>query len=157
MGFPGVFAGPDPLLLVRDSHGSSDSMNVLSHMTITAKRDEVLATLQKNRELHRQIVVEARAGYVDRARTALAAKLESLKEGKVVALYFELRVPVDQTKVYDTAIRMLKLHQEDTIALDGQQVRNLIEDQWDWSAEFYGTNMKYSDTAAAVRRDHEDG
>jgi hypothetical protein len=122
-------------------------MHMLSSMTIVAKRDEVLATLRTNRETHSTIVREAREGYVEKAKAALAAKLDRLSSGKLVALSFSLRVPLDYTKVYDTAIRMLELHQNDTIELDAAQVRNLMQDEWDWTDQFYGTNAIYSKSA----------
>jgi hypothetical protein len=125
-------------------------MHMLGSMRIQAKREDVLATLIKNRETHATIVKEAREGYVKKAYAALKQKEEKLLSGKVVALSFSLRVPVDQTKVYDTAIEMLKLHQEDKIELDAGQVRNLMQDQWDWTEAFYGTNMVYSKMAEDV-------
>lgn len=122
-------------------------MHVLSSMTIVAKKTDVLATLQSNRERHSAIVKEARAGYMDKAQAALSARMDQLRSGKLAALSFSLRVPADYTKVYDTAIRMLELHQNDTIELDAAQVRNLMQDEWDWTDQFYGTNMVYSKMA----------
>ena len=122
-------------------------MHVLSSMTIVAKKTEVLSTLRSNRAKHSEIVKEAREGYMEKAQAALKEKLEHLRSGKLAALSFSLRVPLDYTKVYDTAIRMLELHQNDTIELDAAQVRNLMQDEWDWTDSFYGTNMVYSKMA----------
>lgn len=122
-------------------------MYVLNSMKITAKTSDVLATLMKNRETHTKIVVEARAGYMKKAREAVKAKLDRLESGKLVSLVFYLQVPVDYTKVYDTAIQMLQMHQQDLIELDSSQVRSLIQDQWEWTQSFYGTNKAYSSTA----------
>jgi hypothetical protein len=133
-------------------------MHMLGSMRIQAKRADVLATLIKNREAHAAIVKEARDGYVAKAQEVLKEKLAKLSSGKVVALSFSLRVPIDQTKVYDTAIEMLKLHQEEKIELDAGQVRNLMQDQWDWSDAFYGTNAVYSkmaEDAVGAARDDE--
>jgi hypothetical protein len=85
-----------------------------------------------------------------KARDAVKAKLDKLESGKLVSLAFHLMVPVDQTKVYDTAIQMLELHTGEFIELDSEQVRCLIQDQWDWTRTFYGTNKAYSSTANAV-------
>lgn len=128
-------------------------MNILSGMRINAKRDDVLATLRKNRETHASIVAEARQGYVSQALEELEEvkkKMAKLANGKVVALSFSLRVPVDQTKVYDTAIRMLELHQDELIELDSSQVRTLMQDQWDWTEAFYSTNVRYSKMAEDI-------
>ena len=122
-------------------------MHMLNSMRIKAKRDDVLATLNRNRAAHAAIVKEAREGYVAKAKDTLMAKLRKLDQGKIVALTFSLRVPVDQTKVYDTAIEMMRLHQDETVELDAGQVRNLMLDQWDWTGDFFATNMAYSKMA----------
>jgi hypothetical protein len=120
-------------------------------MTIKADRDTVIATLKKNRERHKQIVSEARVGYVKKAREALMEKLALVESGKVVALTFALEAPQDHTKVYDTAIEMLSMHTDATIILDAGQVRNLVMDEWDWTSHFMLVNSAYSNTAAATR------
>ena len=127
-------------------------MYMLDEMSITAKKDEVLASLRKNREQHAQIVREAREGYVEQAKKALEQRLGQIREGKIVALTFSLTPPIDQTKVYDTAIKMLELHTDTEIELTAQQVRNLVMDEWDWSNQFIGTNKIYSNTAAMLDR-----
>lgn len=124
-------------------------MHMLRTMRINAKRDEVLARLRTNMEAHAKIVAEARVGYVQKAREALSAKLDALASGRVVALSFALQVPIDQTKVYQVAIEMLEMHQDDTIELDSDQVRNLMRDEWDWTEHFLATNSAYSSTAAS--------
>jgi hypothetical protein len=121
----------------------------LNSISITAKKDEVLKILRKNRELHAKIVQEARAGYCDKAGQELSKRLDRLKHGKITSLVFALKMPVDQTSVYDTAIKMLEMHTGETISLSGGEVRNLIEDKWDWSHEFYVSNSAYSGTAQA--------
>jgi len=131
-------------------------MYALNGMTITTRKDELLTILQRNRASHRTIVDEARAGYIEKARDALNAKLDSLAKGKVVALSFGLRLPVDQTSVYDTAIKMLEMHQHDTIELSHAQVQNLVLDNWDWSAEFRASSMLYSRTAQLTFENTED-
>ena len=128
-------------------------MHVLSHITIQANTDEVLDTLKKNREQHATIVEEARAGYLDKAQKALEKRMGQLREGKLVQLHFSLQVPTDHSKTYDTAIRALELHKAsgaETIELTGDQVRNLIEDDWDWTDRFLLSNAGYSATSAVL-------
>jgi hypothetical protein len=125
-------------------------MHMLRTMKATINREQALATLRTNRERHASIVQEARAGYIDRAQKAVAAKLDQLRSGKVVALRFDLHLPTDHTKTYDTAIRILELHQGDTIEVDAEQVRNLIQDEWEWSGAFLMDNARYSSTAATM-------
>jgi hypothetical protein len=131
-------------------------MHILNSMRIIAKRDDVLATLRTNRDTHKKIVDEAKAGYIEKAKEVLMKRFDQLKAGKITNLVFQLRVPVDQTKVYDTAIRMLELHQNETLELDAGQVRNLMQDEWDWTDSFYSTNSAYSGTAASNVRENDD-
>jgi hypothetical protein len=119
-------------------------MYVLGGLSIKAKKAEVLATLRKNREEHRAIVIEARAAYCKHAEAALLKKLDAMRSGKVVKLSFSLAVPLDYTTVYDTAIHALEMHTDDTIELSAEQVRNLIEDSWDWTSQFTSSNALYS-------------
>ena len=122
-------------------------MHILNSMRIKANRKDVLEKLVANRSRHAAIVEEARAGYIAKAKEKLLARLDELNAGKIHGAYFSLEVPVDHTKVYDTAIEMLRLHTEDKIELDAGQVRNLCQDQWDWTERFYQTNMMYSKMA----------
>lgn len=119
-------------------------MRLLNNMTISADKTALLAKLRDNREEHAAIVVEAREGYVKKASAAVEKRLGQLKEGKIVSLHFSLKAPQDHTKIYDTAIRMLELHQDSTITLSAQQVRNLEMDDWDWMDEFLGVSAGYS-------------
>lgn len=126
-------------------------------MSVTAKKDDVLAKLRYNRKQHAKIVHEARKGYVTRARKALEQRLTQMGKGEIVSLHFDLRLPVDYTSEYDTAIEALSWHTGAEITLSAKQVRNLIMDKWDWTATFYGTNSFYSGTAAAmVGSSHEE-
>jgi hypothetical protein len=119
-------------------------------MKTTIKRGDLLEKLRTNRELHAKIVQEAREGYVKSAKVALAHKMEELAAGKIAALTFSLRTPVDCTQVYDTTIKMLEMNVDDTVVLAADEFRNLVEDQWDWSREFYASNASYSRTAATI-------
>ncbi len=133
-------------------------MNVLDKMVITAIKNDVLETLRKNLGTHTAIVKEARVGYMTAARKMLEKKLKELETaGKPIAMYLHLDLPQDHSKVYETAIKMLEMHQGDTIELDAGQVRNLVMDDWDWKGQFLGTNSAYSATAAGMRgNDGED-
>lgn len=122
-------------------------MHALRDMKIEANKIELLDKLRANRKEHAAIVAEAREGYVKKARAALEKRLGQLSEGQIVSLSFRLDVPQDHTKVYDTAIRMLELHQDDTVRLTASQVRNLEMDEWDWTDSFLGTASAYSPMA----------
>lgn len=124
-------------------------MHILHSMTVQANTKKVLATLIKNRESHRKVVKEARAGYLVKARERAKQLLSDLESGKITAVSLGLQMPQDHTHVYDTAIEMLKMHTGKTITLDSTQARNLMMDKWDWKASFLMANSAYSATAAA--------
>jgi hypothetical protein len=121
------------------------AMNALYGLSITANKKEILVTLRKNREEHQSIVKEARVVYAKKAEAAIMKKLDALRSGKIVSLAFQLAAPLDYTTVYDTAIRALELHTGDTIDLSADQVRNLVDDTWDWTGQFMASNSLYSE------------
>lgn len=116
-------------------------------MKVTCITVDVLAKLKANREQHTKIVVESRKAYVDKAKKLLEKRLGQLREGKIVSLDFHLCAPRDYTSTYDTTIEMLKMHQDKTISLTAIEVRQLIQDDWDWINDFLMTNAMYSTTS----------
>lgn len=116
-------------------------------MTIKAKKADILAKLRTNLESHSKMVVEAREGYVKKASTELEKRMAQLKEGKIVALTFHLKVPKDYSTVYKTTIGMLEAHTGDDIELSATEYRQLVEDEWDWTRDFAGSNAPYSAAA----------
>jgi hypothetical protein len=125
-------------------------------MRVTCKKDEILERLRINRAKHSKIVKEAREGYVKKAKAELGKKLLKLEQGKLVRLHFTLAVPSNHTKEYDTAIHMLEMHIGETIELGASEVRQFIEDKWDWQQQFIYGNAAYSGTAAAMVDDLEE-
>lgn len=123
-------------------------MHSLEGMRVKVEVAQVLDHMRENRDKHRAIVEEARAGYIEKARAALEKRLQQLQAGKVASLYFALAPPQDHTAAYDTIIHMLELHMEAEIHLSAQQVRNFVMDEWDWKASFLTSNAVYSKMAA---------
>ena len=139
-----------------------DMLDRHSGKVITAKTSTVLAQLKVHRARHKVVVAEAQTGYLTAARKALKAKLKELDSvrnpmpteptpDRLVSLNFDLRMPVDRTREYDTAIVMLELHLEageQTIELTATDVRRYIQDSWDWTSEFRHINAVYSASAS---------
>lgn len=122
-------------------------MHLLNSMRVSVNRLETLGAIKENAERHAKIVAEAREGYMKAAEKALAARLKELRAGKIVSLSFNLAPPVDQSKVYRTIIKMLEMHQGETVDLDSNQVRSFVMDEWDWKRQFLLSNAPYSATA----------
>ena len=119
----------------------------LSNMMVTVDRNDTLKILKENRERHSKIVQEARDGYIKSAKRALASRMEELEKGELVALSFNLVLPQDYTSTYDVAIKMLEMHTQETLEIDGLQVSHLVMDDWDWQHTFLNSNAGFSDTA----------
>lgn len=125
-------------------------MHVLSSMLVKVKREAVLSDLKKNLARHKKIVKEANIGYVEKTEKLLNDSIKQLKEGKILTSIY-IAAPIDNTKTYETAIRMLEIHTDSTIELNSEQVKTLCMDEWDWTASFLMTNSVYSATAASMR------
>ncbi len=125
-------------------------MHILHSMNISAKTKDILEALRANRATHKKIVAEAKIGYYEQAHRALTVELKKLESAKGSIVHFTLQPPQDHSKVYDTAIKMLELHDNEHIVLDSTQVRNLMMDEWDWKMSFLVSNSTYSATAMEV-------
>lgn len=122
-------------------------------MKVVCNSRDVLNAVRKNRDNHAKIVSEARAGFLVKAAEMLKAESERLAAGKLKSLRLTLASPVDHTSEYDTVVRMLEMHREDTIELDADSVRMFVEDKWDWTERFLAENSVYSGTARALSGD----
>jgi len=127
-------------------------MRAIGGIEVTVDKATLMAKLKENRANHAKIVAESRVGYVEKAKLALAKRMDQLAEGRIVALHFDLRVPSDHTKEYDTVIGMLEMDTGTTITLDSGQYRTLVEDEWDWLGDFLVSNASYSQTGAGMAR-----
>lgn len=114
---------------------------------VTVQRAELLETLRKNREEHKQIFEEALAGYRTEVVRVLEARLADARQNRRIDLRISLVQPVDQTKEYDRAIRMCEMSVDDTIELSNEAFANYVMDDWSWSHQFLSANSTYSATA----------
>lgn len=121
----------------------------LGSMRVRVSVKTLLTALERNRAEHEKVVVEARAGYIDQAQKVIADKLEKLRSGRVTALSFDLRVPVAYTEDYDTAIGMLRMTEAPEVEITAAQYRCFVENKWAWARDFFFSNSRYSQTAAA--------
>ena len=117
------------------------------NFAIDAKTSDVLATLETNLDRHGKIVKEARIAYVTKAEEVLKARLAEIVEGNIVSLGFKLKPPQDFSTAYKTAIEALKRHEPETIHLTADQVRYLLQDEWDWMDDFLLSNSSMSGVA----------
>lgn len=116
---------------------------------VTILKAELLTKLRANLEQHKSVVIEARKGYVAKAKDHLRASLADLESGRVKSIAISLQAPQDMSETYVTTIAMMEMHQSDTIQLTASEFRMLVLDEWDWSDHFWMQNAAYSATAAS--------
>lgn len=119
-------------------------------MNVTVPREELLLKVRKNFEQHRQIVKEAHAGYIEKAKVALCERLDALKAGRAETLHFSLIPPTDHSDVYRAVIAMLEWTKDNTVQLAPDEFRQIVLDEWEWRDSFLSNSQKYSNTASML-------
>lgn len=116
--------------------------------TVTVKKDELLEIVRKNREAHRKIFLEAVDGFRAKAVEMLEQRLTDAKAGRRINIRISLPTPVDQTREYDRAIKMLEMSVDGQVQLTQTEFAQYVMDDWSWKKQFSATNKMYSVTAA---------
>ena len=106
-------------------------------------KQKLLSALNKNRAADRAIFEEAQGGYRDKAIKLLDKALKDAREGRSINTFIQLQAPIDQTKDYDRAIRMIEMSVDDTIVISERDFANYILDQWDWQHNFNASTAMY--------------
>lgn len=115
---------------------------------VKVHKQELLETLRKNRTEHRRIFEEALMGYKAKVIAELERMLEKARAGERVAESLHIPQPVDQTREYDRAIKMLEMSVEDTIQLNANEFESYVMDRWHWKHAFLMSNSLYSKHAS---------
>lgn len=111
---------------------------------INVKKNDLLAVLQKNRDEHRDIFIEAQTGYRDAVIAELDSMLADARSGKKIRRSLTLVEPMDQTADYDRVIRMMQMSIDETIQLQEHEFQSYVLDQWQWKKQFNASNSNYS-------------
>ncbi len=104
---------------------------------------QLLGILKTNREAHHQVFIDALTGYRELAIAALELSLQHAKAGKKIRQSIQLEEPANQTKAYDTVIRMLELTTEADVVLTHREFKQYVMDEWDWMDQFVMSNTRY--------------
>jgi len=111
--------------------------------SVTVKKVELLTLLKENKEKHLKQVEKAEVGYwveVAEAKdklTRLSAKMEPQ------SLTLHIIKPESHIADYETAIKMLEMHQGNTIEIGKEEFENFALDTWDWKERWSMSNSKY--------------
>jgi len=104
----------------------------------------LLEILKKNREAHRAIFEDALVGYRKEAIRLLDKALKDAKEGRKINTWIQLQEPVDQTKDYDRAIKMIEMSVDENIEINEGDFQCYVLDDWQWKTQFLHTNAMYT-------------
>lgn len=123
--------------------------------TVKVEVSRLKDTLSKNLETHRAEYKEARAGFEDARRQAIAklgevaASCMDTKEGRqaVHDAYEELTEldkPTDHSKSYEQAIALMEWETRGVIDLSVTDFERYVRDNWSWTASFKNSASNYS-------------
>ena len=111
--------------------------------SVIVNKTELLAILKQNKFNH----LEAYKLAVENYKKALIVKLEEMlaeaKAEKPVNHNIGLSVPVQYTKEYEKAIRMMEMSIEENIVLSEFDFNNYVLDDWNWKGAFRTSNSGY--------------
>lgn len=141
----------EPLGLSYNWSAGNWNLNGESEMLseVETNKDKLLQKLKANLENHKKIYEEAKLGYLDKAIEACDKQKGELMTGKLVNLNINLSPPTSHEKEYKQAIEMLEWSDNQVLRLTAQQFRQYVLDDWDWSRQFFLSNVGYSSTAAS--------
>lgn len=118
---------------------------------VRIKKTDLIDIVKTNRNDHRKIFEEACVGWRESVEEALEEALDMAKKGRIPPLHFDLQMPIDQTKEYDQAIKMLELSQDDEFELTNNDFRCYVMDQWGWTRGFNRQAMMYGSQTATAK------
>lgn len=104
---------------------------------------ELLVTLKKNRESHKEDYLKAIDGYFAECHAAIERLREQVGQKKLVNLYVQEIVPRDYTKDYDRVIKMLAMTMAPEIELNQELFDQYVMDNWSWKEGWSASNSKY--------------
>lgn len=125
-------------------------------LTIQVPKDQLLEALRANKEEHMRIWEEAREGFyaslIEKLRTSLEnTEQRALPRGQVRINETE---PRNYGRVYDEAISMLEIAQNNVIELTQGAYRQYVMDRWDWQEHFLASNSYYTQSASSKFADY---
>lgn len=102
---------------------------------IKVDKYQLLNTLKANKEQHVKDYNDALAIYKLKLIEVLTQKLKAAKAGNDINFNFPER-PVSYEESYDTIITKLKWTTQDEIELDDREVKQYIQNEWQWKHQF---------------------
>lgn len=121
---------------------------------ITVQKDKLIKIMQKNRDEHRGVFLEAQKAYRTAVVKALDEQLKLAQEGHPFNLFTltAITAPSDHTVEYDRIIGMMKLDTAKTVKLSDTEYRCYVDDDWGWMHNFANVVSSYGVSNAKLAR-----
>lgn len=111
---------------------------------VRVDRNDLLRTVQANRDNHHDLFLQAQDGFRQRAIEELDEMIQSAKRGDPVRLFVGLTAPSDHTAEYDRALKMLQMSQDTIIEIDEGAFAQLVCNEWAWFGAATAVNSTYA-------------
>jgi len=119
---------------------------------VLVSKAKLLAKLRSNRAEHREIFLDALAGWQDQVTRALEKAVEEAKIGKKFCTEINLPRPEDHTSDYDVAIEEVIWSVSNSVTLTLFEFRNFVLDDWGWKPDFIKSSASYSSSSSRSSR-----
>jgi len=117
----------------------------INNFEITVDKTVLLEAVKNNRQEHIANYNAAMEVYEKECEDALVDRLHELQAGEAgdpsSYLSFSVDTPVTYAHVYDRLIAMIDMTEAISLTINGEQYRNWVEDEWDWSSRYYASTM----------------
>lgn len=124
-----------------------------STMKTTVNVTALLKIIRRNRAEHAKVFKAAETSYRRKAIAAMTKSLASAKAGKEIVRGLTLTAPRQYLHAYDSAIAMLEMNTEPTMAIDHDDFTRLARNRWEWARSFYASNSSYTKLAKFSEED----
>jgi hypothetical protein len=110
---------------------------------VIVRKDDLLKVLRLNRDSHYSKFERAFERFRGQALAAMQDNLDQARVGGPVRLTIVMPVPECHTEDYDREIRMLEMHQEDTVEIASRLFDQIVMDRWGWAASYAANTEAY--------------
>ena len=110
--------------------------------TINVKKDDLIAQIKENKELHIQEYEKAVIAYKEEALKQLAEQAKRVEEGALDAK-LDLVEPVNNADNYDKVIEMFEWEVNDVVELEQDEFREYVQDETEFAKRAKMSNAYY--------------
>lgn len=118
-------------------------MRGMDERTVTVEKDRLIRTLSVNKEGHRAIFEEALEAYRKKVTDELERRLDDVKAGRKIDVFFRLPQPEDHTEDYEAAIQRAEWEVGDEIELSHEEFNAYVLNRWVWDQSFHANTASY--------------